>query len=347
MKLVLTCLLTLCFFYSAQSQSSDYYNRMDHVFGAIDPAKVTTGLLKEFGVRHNELELFNGTISADNFVDESQWQSLYSSLYSMRIGTTATLTDPETVFSNLAGQQAANPDIVLLTAQFYPYQQYKSNAYTNGDVTVINDRINDVAGRNPYETKTAFAVMPLKSEVTGNVFSFRMQSNMIYTNTSLTLSHVQADFGDGQGYQTIALDNTVDITYTKGGVTEVNVKFVYYGGTTLYSHSKIHVTYIPPSPGSKFNGSIIFRKEIIAGVQYLAAADTGEVTIELASGHSQLTKPLIVVEGFDPFDNYDYDDFINDRNSGGINININESPTFTFTFNNAIDTSGYDLVFVN
>jgi hypothetical protein len=78
---------------------------MDHVFGAIDPAKVTTGLLKEFGVRHNELELFNGTISADNFVDESQWQSLYSSLYSMRIGTTATLTDPETVFSNLAGQQ--------------------------------------------------------------------------------------------------------------------------------------------------------------------------------------------------------------------------------------------------
>ena len=51
MKHVLTSLLVLCIFYSAKSQSSDYYNRMDHVFGAIESSKVTTGLLKEFGVR--------------------------------------------------------------------------------------------------------------------------------------------------------------------------------------------------------------------------------------------------------------------------------------------------------
>jgi hypothetical protein len=54
MKHVFTCLLFLCFFYSVKSQNSAYYNKMDHVFGAIEPSKVTTGLLKEFGVRHNE-----------------------------------------------------------------------------------------------------------------------------------------------------------------------------------------------------------------------------------------------------------------------------------------------------
>ncbi len=349
MKHLLTCLLVLCFFYNAKSQSSDYYNRMDHVFGAIEPSKVTTGLLKEFGVRHNEVELFNGTISTDNLVDEIQWQSLYSSLYSMRVGTTTTMTDPATMFTNLAGQQAASPDIVLLVAQYYSYEQYKSNAYTNGDVTITNDRIYDVAGRNPYETKTAFAVAPLKNEVSGSDFSFRLQSSMIHTNTVQMLSYVEVDFDDGQGYQTISLNNTVNIAYTKGGEKELEVKFVYNGGPTLYSHSRIYVTYIPsPLPGKGFNGNVLlYQNELKTGAQYLGASAIGEVTIELASGHSQLTKPLIVVEGFDPFDNFDYGDFIYDRNFGGINVDINEDPTVSFTINNAIDTSGYDLVFVN
>jgi hypothetical protein len=319
---------------------------MDHVLGAIEPSKVTTGLLKEFGVRHNEVELFNGTISSDNLVDEIQWQSLYSSLYSMRVGATTTMTDPATMFSNLAGQQAASPDILLLAVQYYQYQQYKANAYTNGDVTVSNDRIYDVAGRNPYETQTAFAVTPLKNEVSGYTFSFMLPGSMIYTSTSLTLSYVQADFDDGQGYQTIAFDNTVDVTYNTGGEKELKVKFLYNGGTTLYSHSKIYVTYIPPTPGSRFNGSILFRnKEYITGDQYLGVSDTGEVTIELASGHSQLTKPLIVVEGFDPFNRIDYRDLINDDDNGGLNRVIDESTGRTL--NQAIEEDHYDLVFVN
>ena len=268
----------------------------------------------------------------------------------MRVGATTTMTDPETVFSNLAGQQVANPDIVLLAAQYYQYQQYKANAYTNGDVTVSNDRIYDVAGRNPYETKTVFAVAPLKNEVSGYTFSFRLPGSMIYTSTSLTLSYVQADFDDGQGYQTIALDNTVNVTYNTGGEKELKVKFLYNGGATLYSHSKIHVTYIPPTPGRKFNGSILFRNnELITGDQYLGASDTGEVTIELASGHSQLTKPLIVVEGFDPFNEFNYNDLVVATNyigPGGLNIELDPTSA-VYTLNQAIEDDHYDLVFIN
>ncbi|MEQ8241466.1 MAG: hypothetical protein RIA69_19795 [Cyclobacteriaceae bacterium] len=69
----------------AYSQLNNYYTRMNHVFGNIQKSKVTTGLLKEFGVRWNEVEAYNGTISSINWVDETQWQSLYNSLYSMRV----------------------------------------------------------------------------------------------------------------------------------------------------------------------------------------------------------------------------------------------------------------------
>ena len=86
----------------------------------------------------------------------------------MRVGSVASsMTDPSTVFANLNSQQAANPTAILLAAQYFTYQQFKTTAYTGGDVTVVNDRIYDVAGRNPYETKTAFAVAPMKYNLQG------------------------------------------------------------------------------------------------------------------------------------------------------------------------------------
>ncbi|KAA5827838.1 hypothetical protein FPF71_03085 [Algibacter amylolyticus] len=146
-KLLVFTVLCMSFFYG-HTQNNDYYNRMQHVFGNIDKTKVTTGYLKEFGIRFNEVEAYNGTISTTNLVDNTQWQSLYSSLYTMRVGNVASgMQAPDSVFDFLKSQQSnANTDVLLAT-QYYTYQQYKTNAYTNGDVTVSNDRIYDVAGK--------------------------------------------------------------------------------------------------------------------------------------------------------------------------------------------------------
>lgn len=56
------------------AQNTDYYDRMEHVFGNINKTKVTTGFLKEFGIRFNEVEAYNGIISTNNLVDKTQWQ---------------------------------------------------------------------------------------------------------------------------------------------------------------------------------------------------------------------------------------------------------------------------------
>lgn len=165
------------------------------------------------------------------------------------------MTDPTLVAAHLKSQQTANPGVILLAAQYYNYQQYKTNAYTNGDVTVSNDRIYDVTGRNPYETKTAFAVAPMEYHLRGNAFAFKLQSNMVYTNTALTLSTVEIDFGNGQGYQAVSLNTVKNVSYTSGGVKELKVKFVYSGGPTLYNHARLYVDYIPSTTQGRFNGS--------------------------------------------------------------------------------------------
>ncbi len=245
---------------------------------------------------------------------------------------------------------------MLLAAQYYTYQQYKTNAVSNGDVTVSNDRIYDVAGRNPYDTKTIFGVAPLKKQLQGNTFSFKLPSGLIYTNTSLTLSQVQMDFDDGNGYQTITLNTAKNVTYSSGGEKELKVKFVYSGGPTLYSHSKIWVDYIAPQGGplARFsgngflnqNGTLWFNNPV-TGNPWNGGNATGRITIELAPGHTQLTKPLIVVEGFDPDNRFNYFSLINSQEPGGLEVDLDPNPSNFYSLNEAIEDEGYDLVFID
>jgi hypothetical protein len=324
---------------------------MKHIFGNINKTKVTTGYLKEFGIRFNEIEAYNGFIDPENFVDITQLESLHSSLYTMRIGNVASnLVTPNTVSNNLKTAQNNTEDI-LLAVQHYNYQQYKINAVNNGDVWISNGQINDVTGRNPYDTKTIFAVAPLKQEIQGNTFNFKVPINLIYTNVSLSINSIQIDFGNGQGYQNVTLNSVKSITYSSGGEKELKYKFTYSNGSNKYSHSKIWLNYVAPQNyQARFSGNInntLYDEEPITGESYQGANATGLVTIELANGHTELTKPLIVVEGFDPNNSFGYFNFIFGREVGGINIDINSDPNIYYSLNQAIEDEGYDLVFIN
>lgn len=104
---------------------------MQHVFGNIDKAKVTTGYLKEFGIRFNNIENYDGVLDTLNFVDKTQWQSLYSSLYSMRVGTVATnMTATNTCFYKFANPTKHNQHRCVIgnaTLQLSAIQNQRTN----------------------------------------------------------------------------------------------------------------------------------------------------------------------------------------------------------------------------
>ena len=350
MKRLLLSIVCFVIFYNVQAQNASYANRMQHIFGNIDKNKVTTGYLKEFGVRFANIEACNGTISSDNFTTKNEWQSIYSSLYSMRVGQVAVnISSPKSVNTQIKTQQGNTEDI-LIAVQHYNYQQYKTNAHANGDVIISNDRIYDVSGRNPYDIKTVFAITPLKQHIQGNTFTFQLPSNLVYSNYNATINQIQIDYGNGQGYQTVSQNQKKSVSYTIGGEKEIKVKFTYNNGLTFESHSKIWLNYVASSYNTqaRFNGfgaDILWSNNLVTGNAYNGASATGRVTIELAPGHTQLTKPLIVIEGFNPEDSFNYIDLINGIGPGGLNIPID--PATGLTLNQAIENEDYDLVFVD
>ncbi|TDP60357.1 T9SS type A sorting domain-containing protein [Flavobacterium dankookense] len=352
MKRILLFLLCLATFYNVQAQNTAYANRMQYIFGNINKSKVTTGYLKEFGVRFANIEVCNGSLSTNNYVTLKEWNNLYNSLYSMRVGTVAqNMIAPSVVNTNLKTAQSNSNDI-LIAVQHFNYQQYKTNAHTNGDVIITNDKIYDVTGRNPYDSKTLFAITPLKQNLQGSNFNFKLPSNLIYSNVGVTISQITVDFNNGQGYQNIAVNEVKNISYTTGGEKIIKVKFQYTNGSIVESQSKIWVDYINsiPSAQARFNGfgsDMFWVNHAVPGNNWNGSAATGLVTIELAPGHTQLTKPLIIIEGFDPENSFNYLDLINDDGPGGLNIQISQTGQPFLTLNQAIEDEDYDLVFIN
>lgn len=345
MKKILQLILLICTTHTTFSQApNDYYNRMDHVFGAIDKNKVNTGLLKEFGISFSDLSIHNGTLTSQNHVDATTWSSLYQSLYTMQAGSTITMTSPEAISNLWTNTQDANPTKIILAAYHYEYQQYKSNAYSNGDVNVVNDRIYDVAGRNPYETKQVVAFASKNFEVSGNSFVFRLPSNLFFNQSGKTLQSISIDFGNGQGYQPLTTDTDKIVSYSSGGEKTLKLLLQYTDNSNYYSQSKIKVHYFSTA-GRPYNGAD-FDTTIVASKSYQGIAGSAEINVEYAGNDGVLDKPLIVVEGFDFTDDFTYEDFYDDDELGGILIELDPANP-NYTLNDAIEAEGYDVVFVN
>lgn len=79
MKRILLIIVCLSTFYNVQAQNTAYANRMQYIFSNINKTKVTTGYLKEFGVRFANIEACNGSLSSNNFVTVKEWNNLYNS----------------------------------------------------------------------------------------------------------------------------------------------------------------------------------------------------------------------------------------------------------------------------
>ncbi len=167
----------------AQSQSYDttqYYGKMNYVFHHVNKSQIATGLLRDYGIEFLNLDNYTGTALHDsNFVALDEWRMLYTGLYSSQINGNAGLLYLDTLnrFINKYNYDSLPISFIGL---HYNYNKLKDYTLTNNLMTVSNEQLYDVSGRteSPYETKTLFAIAPIRQAgLTGsNQFVFRSES---------------------------------------------------------------------------------------------------------------------------------------------------------------------------
>ncbi len=91
MKTLATIILICLSSMTGVAQTSSAYKTQVETIFQVDRSFVTTGLLQDYGILFTNVGKYTGIRSDSSFLDYSEWQSIYNSLYTCRSTTTATL----------------------------------------------------------------------------------------------------------------------------------------------------------------------------------------------------------------------------------------------------------------
>lgn len=349
----------LCFFvslfwlmnssYAQNYDTTKYYGKMNYIFHYTDKTIVTSGILRDYGIEFLNLDNYTGsTLHDSNFVSISEWRLLYGSLYGSQINNNANLLGLDSI-NNLIDKYNYSGMPITFMFQHYNYQKIKENAITSNLLTISNERIYDVANRSssPYETKTLFAVAPIRQAAfTGdNQFIFRPE--LFVSNTGKSISQISYRKQGSSLFQVVNFNTPFTIHYDSIGVYNIDIQVKYSDNSVVIGHSKIMVYQDnSSSTSSRFNPYFPdLEKNITATKPYLGNVGSGQMIITYAQNNNtgKIRKPLIVVEGFDPGGSYGYgyDQFIDNIET---DFNLDQSIDLNYYLD---DINEYDLIFVN
>lgn len=304
---------------------------------------VPTSILEDFGETPVNFETYNGEspLCDTNYVNFRTLNGILAGLSSSRVSNG--LQIPSDITSQMSQQFESGGNPVGIVA--YKYNRTYERAVANHYLDFHDGQYYyeyDAGGQwvNPYDDKYVMAFSPYMN-ICGNTVTYTFSASQRYTN--LPIQSVYFDAGDGEGYQSIDLSN--DIVYATYDLpttdVELKLRIMLEGGKILESHSRVAVLHIPnpPVPGSLADVTYTFACDSIY-FGYLEPV-TAKVSVKFANG-SNLTKPLIIAEGFDPFS--DSDGILGMDRSGNGLMSLDKLNDRLIEL---IDSLNYDLVYID
>lgn len=330
----------------------------------MDHSKITTGLLSDYGLQVIPPEYYDGVLRDSNEVDISAWRSLYGGMYSSRFNSISNLPAQTDVFNAIAQNTPLIGQPIPIAVMCINYNRLRNDAFTSSMVSINSDQIYDVAGKNPYETKTLFAAAPLQTGFENLAVQFVLKSSLYYTNAGKTITSIFVDPGDGNGFRNASWDVPFSVSYPVYGNKAFIIKFSFSDGTTLQTHGKIAII----SDRILKNNSI-FRYYESPSLRNPFPANSnhsgGTAFVALSRTHidGKIHKPIIIAKGWDPWKIFNREDLritletflystrdvlgnIDYRQLGCLEVPIN-SQMGGGTLEGYLNDNGYDIVFLD
>ena len=294
--------------YQTENLLTDTFEtQMARLLEHVTPAQVPSGLLLDRSVQLGPLEKYNGSTEAFP-CSPFNWRMAYLSLYWAQLDGTAVLPDPEATFTaidSLLAQSNTAGEVPMGILHLRTHR-FRADAESNGDVQIIDGQIHLTPDGDAFEAVEVFAMAPLIKQVHGPDVAFTLPEAYTFSNVSpvsgeMRIQSLRIDAGDGNGYREVALDpdgsnhlkSNYHIHYEGTGIKELHFRVEVEGSAKVYyGHSTLEV--LPPLSADLRLPDRVFPAK--PGVH-----DGGSLSIELGCANAGgITKPLIVVEGFEP-----------------------------------------------
>lgn len=322
--------------FSQRNVNSDWKKEINDVFSEMDLNRVPTKILLDYAFEFTDVTAYNGVITDSTAVDVDVFSDIYNTLYMGRISedsiTFPKLKDIAHIWTDMRLKDPSNNTIVL-AGQYFNYSRIDSNALKENRISVINgnayaDKYIDGIWQNPYETLSAVAFAAPVNSINKNTFDVLLPNSLMLGNSIDKIVKIELDAEDGKGFAELEYGKPLTLNYSKPGKYTWRYKLTLTDKSVIYSFSIFHVL-----------ESLLFDHEerTISGAA---------LRIDYIPGHNKLSRPFIVVEGFDTGSitkpeveggDRSLDDFYDDISS-------------TVSFRNLLEPDGtqqYDVVYVD
>ncbi len=330
----------------------------------LNKALIPTGILAENSYPLLDLSVYNGQLSADNTLDFAQWRLLYNQALSGAYVAPVGL--PNIAQLNTDYNTARNNGVNnVVSLSLINYASIKPTAITDGFMTASNGQLFDNNPGSKYQTNKLFIAAAVNNTAKNGVLNLFFSPNLFYTNTGVSITNVQVDFGNGNGFVPAAFNTTISGFYTSIGNKQLIYKITFSDANVVQCYNNVYVPYIPSSGSARYaeaprtaTGADI--PDVILTSPNNAAHSGVELFIRRSvtntagtNADPQFRKPLIIVEGLDLSsatslvgNGYNYNNFRNEIIADQTRFTSATNPFQPFD-QYLDDVAGYDLIFVN
>ena len=293
-----------------QAPITAFADSINRVFQAFDksPGRIPSGILEEYSLQFIDHQPFTGTngSTTDNQLDINRWRAIYGDLQGARINS-ASASMLTLAAVNLALDRYATDVYVELPILHFTYHSIRTDALSSGRLRSVNNRLYDVAGQNPYQLNTTFAIAASSAALPSASASFVLRPDLFWTNTGRTVASLQADLGTGSGFMAMSWNVPQPVSYASAGTKDVRVRVTYTDGSTFESHLRVLAP--TPRPMARYAGSDanVTSFSLTADGTYTYNSRPASALISIEYGGRNKTnpnptvlyKPLIILKGFD------------------------------------------------
>ena len=306
------CFAFISLLLNAQTEvNNNWKNQINPIFQGLDKSKVPNAVLLDYAMEFTNVPAYNGTLTDSTYVDANILGNIYKTLFMGKVTTsTQYFSKLEDIASNWVTERQnynqTDKNTIVLAGLYYKYATLNPNALSSNKITVNNNKYYDKylngVWQNPYLTKKTIAFTSPVNRFNKRSFGVVLPQNLLLSNSSNTIQSIQVNFKDGSGYKTVTIGQKVFANYTQNGTYDWTFKTTLTNGTILYSRTKIKIDAPETSNNNQYRTTNFDNNVLIPGPNssFPFWANGAILRIDYAPSHNgQLTKPLIVAEGFD------------------------------------------------
>lgn len=273
-----------------------------HQVPYVDRAAVPTGILYDLAVPLAHAERFDGSASAP----AADAATLRQIVYEL---THASLDPP--AWADATAFRDDGDLVVRLGLIDARYDRIRDGAAQSGAARIENNRL--ILDAGALEAARMFVVAPVRDySYRGAGVSFVLDPRLFVGGVGDSRpTHVEADFDDGSGYRPLRWNERAVIRYPATGQYVVRVRSIDTNGAARHAAFAFEVRALAtPAPQDTI--------PLTGTAPYNGGTATGRAFVYLSAAHSVLTRPAVVVEGFDIDNTMNWDELYALLNQQGL-----------------------------